>query len=194
MDPKIDKLITDLRDSNPDVRREALDELSKLEDRKHAIPAIHWTMLNDVDDGIREYAREIYLRIGKQEKAKVKTGEEELSGREAKPGKEERRVHLKPTMGWPNPFGTWSIHFSLMSITLIIASSLIQILVGNEEIPFLIMLHYIGLGCTIPGLLLGIIGLVRARERKKSTPVWGLILNGSIILIGAWNLAMQLIS
>ena len=194
MDPKVDKLITDLRNDDVDVRREALDELSKLEDRKYAIPAIHWTMLNDVDNGIREYAREIYLRIGKQEKAGVETAADETSAREAEPAKEEKRVHLKPTMGWPNPFGTWSIHFSLLSITLIIVSSLIQLPFGSEEIPFLIMLQYIGLGCTIPGLFLAVIGLVRARERKKSTPVWGLILNGSIIVIGTWSLIMQLMS
>jgi hypothetical protein len=191
MDPRVDKLVDDLRHPDDEVRKKALNELSKLEDKVHAVAAIHWTMLNDVDDEIRRHARDIYGRIGEQQKSAAASTPVKGASRTAFPDREERRVHLKPTLGWPNPYGTWSIHFSLFSITLLVAAQLIQIPFFNEEVTFLQILRYIGMGFTIPGLLLGVLGLAKAGERKKSTPAWGLGLNGAILLISIWNLLMR---
>ena len=191
MDPKIDRLITDLRDTDAEIRRRALDELSEVDDRKHIVPAIHWTMLNDIDDDIREYARGIYLKIGEQEKAAAAAVAEEAPAKKDEAAEEEQRVHIRPALGWPNPWGTWSVHFSLFSIGLIIVALLWGIPYAAKP-NFLQILEYVGLGLTIPGIFLGIIGLALAGERKKTTPIAGLILNGIILLIGIWNTILKL--
>jgi hypothetical protein len=192
MDPKIDRLITELRDSDSEVRRRALDELSGVDDKKHVVPAIHWTMLNDIDDEIREYARGIYLKIGEQQKASAAAAAEKASADETEAKKEERRVHIRPALGWPNPWGTWSVHFSLFSIGLIIVALLWGIPYAASKPGFLQVLEFIGLGLTVPGIFLGIMGLVLAGERKKTTPTAGIILNGVILLTGIWNLILKL--
>ena len=192
MDPKIDRLITELRDSDSEIRRRALDELSEVDDKKHVVPAIHWTMLNDIDDEIREYAREIYLKIGEQQKTAAAVVAEEAPAKKTEAVEEERRVHIRPALGWPNPWGTWSVHFSLFSIGLIIVTLLWGIAYGAAKPDFLQILEYVGLGLTVPGIFLGIMGLVLAGKRKKTTPIAGLILNGIILLIGIWNTILRL--
>lgn len=190
MDPKLDELVVKLRHTDTDVRRQTLDELSHLEDKKHAIPAIHWTMLNDIDDEIRAYAREIYTKMGEQEKGEAPpadTGAAEKqtpTPEEKKEEREERRVHLKPVIDRePNKCGSWSIHLSAIALVLIFAAHLWNIPYANEKMPFLETVKLIAFGLTIPGLILGLIGL-GVTDRKKSTPVAGLIFNSLILLAG----------
>lgn len=221
MDPIIDRLVMDLRDLDVEVRRNALNELSNVKDKKHVVAAIHWTMLNDMDDGIRAYAREIYVKIGESEKkiepvrelakpaeeiiqpkAVQKTAQKEpvlkqvseIVGVDRKiPVQPENRPHIKPVLERePNLAGSWSVHFSLISIGIIIVATLWHLPYGAEEVFFLDLIGYIGLACTIPGIILGIIGL-RSKDRPTGSALWGIILNVSILLIGSWNRLSTLI-
>jgi hypothetical protein len=195
MDPRIDKLVTDLRDADVEARRCALEELSKVEDRKHVVAAIHWTMLNDMDDEIRAFAHEIYIKIGEKEKGILAEPPTKTTAAKEKPAapEPERRVHIKPVFDRdPNVPGSWSVHFALISIGLIILATLWHIPYMQEKVLFLDVIHYIGLGCSVPGLLLGIIGL-RVKDRPSGSALWGIILNAAILLIGIWNILSEVI-
>ena len=160
------------------MRRNALNELSKVEDRKHVIAAIHWTMLNDMDDDIRAYAREIYVKIGETEKKTEPVQEPKKPAVEIPaqnvvqktvpkqpvlkhvseivevdrtiPVQPENRPHIKPVLGQEsNVPGSWSVHFSLISIGIIIVATLWHMGYMQEEVLFLDILGYI-VGCTLP--------------------------------------------
>lgn len=210
MDPIIDKLVMQLRDVDIEVRRNALTELSNVKDKKYVVTAIHWTMLNDMDDSIRAYAREIYIKIGEQEKKTPPSQADETPAKitplkpvekppvlksvsehsvidRTIPVQPENRPHIKPVLEHePNLYGSWSVHFSLISIGIIIVATIWHLPYGAEEVFFLDLIGYIGLACTIPGIILGIIGL-RAKDCPTGSSIWGIILNVSILLIGAWN-------
>jgi len=192
MDPMIEALVTKLRDTDVEVRKEALDKLSEVDDRKYVVPAIHWTMMNDMDEEIRSHARKIYERMGELEKAGSHSSIVDAGAGAASAGSEESRTRVRPAMGWPNLWGTWSIHFSLLSILIIIVAMLWCIPYGSKIPRFLQILEFVGLSFAVPGMGLGVAGMILAGERKRSTSIGGLVLNGIILLIGIWKMIMTL--
>jgi len=59
---KIGRLIEDLKNVDLNVRRRAISKLAKL-DTEHAETALHWAMVNDLDEEIRDLAHSAYEQI-----------------------------------------------------------------------------------------------------------------------------------
>ena len=59
---RVDALIAKLGDVSDEVRLEAIEELSTI-DKEHALPALHWAIQNEMDETVRNVARDAYHQI-----------------------------------------------------------------------------------------------------------------------------------
>ncbi len=89
---KIGRLIEDLKDIDIDVRRRAIDKLTKL-DAKHAEAALHWAMVNDLDEEIRTLARSAYEQMHAEQPPATEETQPQPTKPEPKP---ERPSFLSP--------------------------------------------------------------------------------------------------
>jgi len=68
---RVDALIVKLGDLSPEVRLDAIKELSSI-DKEHALPALHWAIQNELEDHVRNAARDAYQKLSQLAEAPAK--------------------------------------------------------------------------------------------------------------------------
>ena len=175
---EIDQLIDCLRNECPLVRKQAVDELSRLAD-EHALTALHWVMRNELDEEIRLTAKKAYERI-----RALHMREEEKEEKETPIKKFVETVIEVP----PNIFGSWSLRIACISIVLLMVGMLLSAPYIGRPIPmFIQIIGHIGRFLPAAGLVAGIIGVVQ-RNIRKIGAITGLTINLMILVLGILKL------
>lgn len=189
---KVDELIQQLRDLSPEVRLDAISQLTAI-DRVHALPALHWAIQNELDDDVRNTARDAYQKLYKQQAA---SGGGQGNGPASDKTRNAQRSKVKAVVleeGAPNPAGTLSFYIGLGVITaFFILMLLTSGLHPNKWPPVYIYWPVVAGALSAVGLGLGIIGWIRKEERHLGA-VTGTVLNGLVVLIYFFKVVLPML-
>jgi hypothetical protein len=180
---RVDALIEKLGDLSPQVRLEAIQELSTV-DRQHALPALHWAIQNEPDESVRNAARDAYQKLYRPNNA---TNAKAASAAPAA-DKTRRLDHatVKPVTldeGAPNPLGRVSFY----TAALVIICHMVLMIVQSGQDPGRIPAGFsycrllINL-LSIPGLGLGILALTKHGYQRLAAWV-GTVVNGIVFVV-----------
>ena len=177
---RVDSLVVKLNDISDQVRLEAINELSTI-DREHALPALHWAIQNELDENVRNAARDAYQKLSRAKQAE-KTKETVAE--------DKTRAADRPTVravtveeGAENPAGSLSFKLGVVVAVALVVWVFIQSGQDPGDVPGWITwwLRIAG-ALSLPGLVLGIIGTAKKGERHIPA-IAGTVLNGFIVII-----------
>ena len=187
---RVDALIEKLRDLSADVRLEAIDELGNI-DKEHALPALHWAIQNELDDKVRNAARDAYQRLSRAPDPAPKEADAATVDKTRKIDRPRvKAVQLEE--GAPNPMGTVSLYIGLG----VAAALVIEIIVRSGQDPtnppafFLYWRLFVG-ALSVLGLGLGIIGVTKKGEQHLRA-IGGTAINGLIVVIYFFTVLLPL--
>ncbi len=187
---RVDALIAKLGDVSEQVRLDAIEELSTI-DKEHALPALHWAIQNEMDEEVRNAARDAYQRLSRADQA----GSNEAVAE----GTDKTRMLHRPKVkavvleeGAANPAGGFSLSIGLVAVAGLVVWGLIGLGQGGETGTFLVWWLRIASGISIPGLVLGIIGVATKRE-KHLTAIAGTVLNALLVILFLVRVVLPLI-
>jgi len=190
---RVDALIVKLSDLDSGVRLAAIEELSTI-DREHALPALHWAIQNELDESVRNAARDVYQKLSRVKAAQAKAA----NANNAKAGDKTRmtdRPKVKVVVveeGAFNPCGTLSFKIAVIVVPLLIVWVLLDAGRIGEQSTFLDWWLWITGGLSVPGLALGIIG-VSMRGERHIPAIMGIVVNGIVFLVYAARVLLPLI-
>jgi hypothetical protein len=177
---RVDALIEKLSDDSDQIRLEAIDELSTI-DKEHALPALHWAIQNELDERVRNAARDAYQKLSRAKQAeKVKEAVAEDKTRAADRPKV-KAVTVEE--GAENPAGSLSFKIGVGVAIALVVWVFIQSGQDPGKVPAWITwwLRIAG-AIAYPGLALGVIGLAKKGERHIPA-IAGTVLNAFIAII-----------
>jgi hypothetical protein len=177
---RVDALIERLSDVSDQVRLEAIDELSTI-DTEHALPALHWAIQNELDERVRNAARDAYQKLSRVKQAeKVQQAAAEDKTRAADRPKV-KAVTVEE--GAENPAGSLSFKLGVLVAVALVVWVFIQSGQDPGRVPAWITwwLRIAG-ALSLPGLVLGIIGVAKKGERHIPA-IAGTVLNSFIVIV-----------
>jgi len=188
---RVDALIEKLGDLSPEVRLEAIEELSTI-DRVHALPALHWAIQNELDEGVRNAARDAYQKLYKPANAAEENAEA------AAPADKTRRIDRPKVKavtieeGVPNPLGRVSFYIA----ALIVIAYMVLMIIESGQDPANVPagFHYCRLvigALSVPGLGLGILALTKRGSQHLGAWV-GTVVNGIVFLVFVLRVIIRL--
>jgi hypothetical protein len=187
---RVDALIAKLGDVDQQVRLEAIEELGTI-DKEHALPALHWAIQNEMDETVRNAARDVYQRLSQVNR--------EVSNNEVDEGGDKTRMLSRPKVkavvveeGAPNPAGDLSLRISLVGIVALMVWLLVELGQAGRRGPVLIWWLRIACGISVPGLVLGIVGMATRGERHLPA-IAGTVLNGLLLILFFFTVVLPLI-
>ncbi len=178
---RVDVLVEKLRDVAVEVRLEAIEELSAI-DKEHALPALHWAIENELDEDVRNAARDAYQSLSKLEEAPP----EEVDTATADKTRKLDRPKVKAVTleeGAPNPAGRVSLKIGFGVAIVLIVWVFLQSGQDPGNVPplFIWWPRVVG-AISLLGLVLGIVGITM-REEKHVPAIIGTVVNGLIFVI-----------
>lgn len=180
---RVDALIVKLEDLSPEVRLDAVKELSTI-DKEHALPALHWAIQNELDERVRNAARDAYQSLSQLAEAQPK--KEPAPAAAADKTREIEHPKVKPVVleeGLPNLLGRISFYVAAAVLILYLSVRFVESGQDPDNIPAIFHYSRVGIAAmSIPGLGLGILGLIR-RGYKHLPAYVGTVLNGIIFLL-----------
>ena len=178
---RVDALILKLNDLSPEIRLEAIKELSTI-DKQHALPALHWAIQNELDDAVRNAARDAYQTLSQLNEAPP----DKSPSATADKTREIEHPKVKAVVleeGLPNSLGRLSLYFATAVIILYIAVIIIESGQDQTNIPvFFKRCRVVIPALSIPGLVLGILALTK-RGYKHFFAYIGMVTNAIIFLL-----------
>jgi len=187
---RVDALIVKLDDVSEEVRLEAIEELSTI-DKEHALPALHWAIQNEMDETVRNAARDAYQRLSRAGHA--------ASNEAATEAVDKTRMANRPKVkavvleeGAANPAGDFSLRIALLAIVALMMWALIELGQGGKRGALLVWWLRIASGISIPGLALGIIG-VSTRGEKHLPAIAGTVINALLVIVFFFTVVLPLI-
>ena len=178
---RVDALIEKLGDLSVDVRLEAIDELSNI-DKEHALPALHWAIQNELDDNVRNAARDAYQRLSRAPDPAPAEADATTADKTRKIDRPRvKAVQLEE--GAPNPMGMASFYIGFG----VFAALIIEIIVRSGQDPtnppaFFLYWRLLAGALSVVGLGLGIVGVTKKGE-KHLRAITGMVLNAIIVVI-----------
>jgi len=177
---RVDALVVKLNDISDQVRLEAISELSTI-DREHALPALHWAIQNELDEDVRNAARDAYQKLSRAKLAE-KTKEAAAN--------DKTRAADRPTVravtveeGTENPSGSLSFKLGVVVAVALVIWVFIQSGQDPDDVPgWMTWWLRIAGALSIPGLVFGIIGAAKKGERHIPA-IAGTVLNGFIVIV-----------
>jgi len=174
---QVDALIVKLSDISDQVRLEAIDELSTI-DKEHALPALHWAIQNEFDENVRNAARDAYQKLSRAKEAEKPAAEDKTRAAD--------RPKVKAVVveeGIANPAGQLAFKLGVGVAVALVVWVFIQSGQDPGKVPAWITWWLRVAGAfSLPGLVLGIIGLTKKGERHIPA-IAGTVLNGFIVII-----------
>lgn len=188
---RVDALITKLGDVSDEVRLDAIKELSTI-DREHALPALHWAIQNEMDDTVRNAARDAYQRLSREKQSEAAAAPVE--------GGDKTRMVDRPKVkavvmeeGAANPAGDFSLRIALLAVVALMMWALFDLGQGGQRRPLLVWWLRIASGISIPSLVLGIIGMSKKGE-KHIPAIAGTIISALIVILFFFRVVLPLIT
>jgi hypothetical protein len=180
---RVDALIVKLGDLDAGVRLAAIQELSTI-DKQHALPALHWAIQNELDESVRNAARDAYQKLSRAKAAEVR-----ISNASGNKSQDKTRSADRPKVravvveeGAFNPFGSLSFKIGLIVVALMIVWVALDAGQYGEDTPFLIWWFRIVGAASFLGLVLGIVG-VNMRGEHHIPAIIGIVFNGFVVLV-----------
>jgi len=190
---RVDALIQQLRDLSPEVRLEAIEELATI-DREHALPALHWAIQNELDDTVRNVARDAYQKLYAQNKAAAQNGGATQSVDKTRAAYRPKVKAVVMEEGAPNPAGQLSFYMGFGILGLMFIWMLLSFGHDQTNLPGIFIYWRLGVGAlAIPGLGLGILGLIKKGE-KHVRAIAGTVINGILVLIYFFRVILPLLT
>jgi hypothetical protein len=178
---RVDELVQQLSDISPEVRLRAIEGLGAV-DKDHALPALHWAIQNELDDDVRNAARDAYQRLSRaafQEQQKAKA----TSGDKTRDMERPRVKAVTMEEGAANPYGRISFYTAAAIIILYLVAMIIETGQDPRHVPAVFRYMRLGLeALSIPGLGLGVLGLTRKRAKMIAAYI-GTTINAIIFLV-----------
>jgi hypothetical protein len=178
---RVDALIEKLGDLSADVRLEAIDELGTI-DKEHAMPALHWAIQNELDDNVRNAARDAYQRLSRAPDPAPKEADAATVDKTRKIDRPRvKAVQLEE--GAPNPAGMISFYIGLG----VFAALVVERIVISGQDPrhppvFFLYWRLIAGALSVLGLGLGILGVTKKGEQHLRA-IGGTVINAIIVVI-----------
>jgi hypothetical protein len=178
---RVDALVQKLNDLSADVRLEAIGELGTI-DKEHALPALHWAIQNELDEKVRNAARDAYQRLARAPDPPPRNAAAATVDKTRKIDRPRvKAVQLEE--GAPNPMGMISLYIGLVVFAaLVVERIVISGQDPNSPPAFFLYWRLFAGALSVPGLGLGIVGLTKKRE-KHLRAIGGTVINAVIVVI-----------
>ncbi|MBN1919501.1 MAG: HEAT repeat domain-containing protein [Verrucomicrobia bacterium] len=177
---RVDALIVRLGDLDNGVRLAAIEELSTL-DKDHALPALHWAIENELDDAVRNAARDAYQKLSRIKAIETRAANGKAGDRTRSIDRPKVRAVVMEE-GAFNPWGSLSFKVGLIAVALLAVWVLLDAGQYGDKTPFLTWWFRIVGGVAFLGLALGIVG-VNMRGEHHIPAIIGIVFNGFVVLI-----------
>lgn len=189
---RVDALIVQLGDLDAGVRLAAIEELSTL-DKDHALPALHWAIQNELEESVRNVARDAYQKLSRIKAAETRAGNPNSKSNDKTRMTDRPKVKaVVVEEGAFNACGSLSFKITFLEVPLLLLWVLLDAGRIGEKTTFLNWWLRIVGGLSFPGLALGIIGVGMRGERHIPAMI-GIVVNGIIFLIYALAVLRPLI-
>jgi hypothetical protein len=178
---RVDALIVKLGDLDSGVRLAAIEELGTI-DKQHALPALHWAIQNELDESVRNAARDAYQKLSRAKAVEARASANNKPGDKTRMTDRPKVRAVVVEEGAFNPFGSLSFKIGLIVIALMIVWVLLDAGQYGEDTPFLIWWFRIVGAASFLGLALGIIG-ANMKGEHHIPAIIGIVFNGFVVLI-----------
>jgi hypothetical protein len=188
---RVDALIEQLNDLDDGVRLAAIQELSTI-DKEHALPALHWAIQNELDENVRNAARDAYQKLSRMATADDNRGNPGGATDKTRSVDHPKVRAVVVEEGAFNPWGSLSFKIGLFVLAFLFIWVLLDTGQWGEKTTFLVWwLRVVG-GASFLGLALGIIGL-SMRGEQHIPAIMGIVGNGFVVLIFFFRVLLPVI-